>query len=97
METDPSSVYNFYRAIPIETYEQLQKLLQVKVSVNVEKPTKDQLRLVFLNSAIPFIGFGFIDNVIMILAGDLIDVKLGVVMGISTIAAAGLGNLVSDM
>ena len=33
----------------------------------------------------------------MILAGDLIDTKIGVFLGISTLAAAAWGNLVSDV
>jgi putative methionine-R-sulfoxide reductase with GAF domain len=60
-------------------------------------PTSAQLKNVFFASAIPFIGFGFIDNAIMIIAGDYIDMTIGVSLGISTMAAAGLGNLVSDV
>lgn len=52
---------------------------------------------VFLINCLPFIGFGFLDNAIMILAGEYIDVKLGMWLGISTMAAAALGNLVSDL
>lgn len=33
----------------------------------------------------------------MIIAGEYIDAKLGVILGISTMAAAALGNLVSDV
>jgi hypothetical protein len=33
----------------------------------------------------------------MIIAGDRIDSMLGVTFGISTMAAAGLGNLLSDI
>lgn len=61
------------------------------------KPTTRQLWQVFLISSIPFIGFGFADNVIMILAGDMIDKSLGMRLGLSTLAAAGLGNLISDV
>lgn len=61
------------------------------------KPSKAQLRLLIIANAIPFIGFGFLDNAIMITAGDFIDAKLGVTLGISTMAAAGFGNLISDM
>ena len=60
-------------------------------------PTRPQLNNVFIASAIPFIGFGFVDNAIMILAGDYIDMTIGISLGISTMAAAGLGNLVSDV
>jgi len=60
-------------------------------------PTSRQLWQLFLFSAIPFVGFGFADNFIMIVAGDAIDNTLGIRMGISTLAAAGLGNLISDV
>lgn len=61
------------------------------------QPTTEQLRLVFLHQALPFIGFGFLDNFLMIVAGEYIDAYLGVALGISTMAAAGLGNLISDV
>ncbi|MED6283271.1 Transmembrane protein 65, partial [Characodon lateralis] len=49
------------------------------------------------HNAIPFIGFGFLDNAIMIAAGTQIELSIGVTLGISTMAAAALGNLVSDL
>ncbi|XP_049903938.1 transmembrane protein 65-like isoform X1 [Epinephelus moara] len=52
---------------------------------------------VLLHNAIPFVGFGFLDNCIMIVAGTQIELSIGVVLGISTMAAAALGNLVSDL
>jgi transcriptional regulator with GAF, ATPase, and Fis domain len=42
------------------------------------------------------VGFGFMDNIIMIQAGDLIDSTLGVTLGITTLTAAALGNVCSD-
>lgn len=60
-------------------------------------PTRDVLRKITYNNVIPFIGFGFLDNVIMILAGDVIDRNIGVLLGISTLAAAAWGNLFSDV
>ncbi|XP_036371443.1 transmembrane protein 65 isoform X1 [Megalops cyprinoides] len=60
-------------------------------------PTAAQLRYVLLHNAIPFIGFGFLDNAIMIAAGTQIELSIGVIFGISTMAAAALGNLVSDL
>lgn len=60
-------------------------------------PNSAQLRYVLLHNAIPFIGFGFLDNAIMIAAGTQIELSIGVVFGISTMAAAALGNLVSDL
>jgi hypothetical protein len=47
--------------------------------------------------AVPLIGFGFLDNCIMIVAGDAIDSGIGKTLRISTMAAAGLGNLISDV
>ncbi|XP_046332286.2 transmembrane protein 65-like [Haliotis rufescens] len=60
-------------------------------------PTSTQLRLLAFHNALPFIGFGFFDNFIMIVCGEYIDSTLGAVLGISTMAAAGLGNLISDV
>jgi hypothetical protein len=40
-------------------------------------------------NALPFIGFGFLDNFTMIIAGDYIEHSIGIVMTISTMAAAG--------
>ncbi|KAK4475272.1 hypothetical protein MN116_002344 [Schistosoma mekongi] len=59
--------------------------------------TYAQLRLVIISNCLPFIGFGFLDNAIMIVAGEYIDMKFATLLGISTMAAAGLGNLVSDL
>jgi len=59
--------------------------------------TRRQNQLVAIRTSLPMIGFGFLDNAIMILAGDAIDIQFGVTLGISTMAAAGLGNLVSDV
>jgi len=43
------------------------------------------------------VGFGFMDNVIMIQAGDYIDSTLGVTLGLSTLTAAAFGQVVSDV
>ncbi|XP_078253886.1 transmembrane protein 65 isoform X1 [Rhinoraja longicauda] len=65
--------------------------------MQVSPPSSAQRRHVFLHSAIPFIGFGFLDNAIMIVAGTQIELSIGVIFGLSTMAAAALGNLVSDV
>jgi len=57
---------------------------------------KELCHLAF-HQAIPFVGFGFLDNFIMILAGDYIDHNIGVTLGITTMAAAALGNTLSDL
>jgi len=63
----------------------------------VPKPTLAQLVSVSFQVGLPFIGFGFVDNFLMIIAGDFIESWIGVVVPISTMAAAGLGNAVSDV
>ena len=70
-------------------------LLEVRHST--EAPTPQQLRRLFMRGMVPMIGFGFLDNFIMITAGDVIDTSLGSSLHLSTLAAAGLGNLVSDV
>jgi hypothetical protein len=65
--------------------------------ISITCPTFSQLRQVFIHQSLPFVGFGFLDNLIMIIAGDYIDATIGVTLGISTMAAAGLGNALSDV
>ena len=43
------------------------------------------------------VGFGFMDNLVMIQAGDLIDSTFGVTFGLSTLTAAAYGQVVSDV
>lgn len=54
------------------------------------------LRHQFVCAAIPMVGFGFMDNSIMILAGDFIDNSIGARFGLATLAAAGIGQIFSD-
>jgi hypothetical protein len=42
-------------------------------------------------------GFGFMDNLVMIQAGDLIDSTIGVRFGLSTLTAAAFGQVFSDV
>jgi len=60
-------------------------------------PSRRTLLQVALAGFVPFMGFGFIDNFMMILAGEAIEMQLGVAFGLSTMAAAALGNLFSDV
>lgn len=67
-------------------------------SVDKSLPMTDaQTRALFLVNTLPFIGFGFLDNMIMIVAGQYIDQKLGALLCLSTMAAAAFGNLISDV
>jgi len=69
----------------------------VESSTKIPEPSKRDLRLVALNVGVPFIGFGIMDNALLIVAGDAIDASLGVALNISTMCAAALGNIVSDI
>ena len=66
-------------------------------STPIAPPTRSQLATLALASGLPFVGFGFADNFIMIVVGEQIDCTLGVKFGLSTMAAAGVGNTISDM
>jgi len=59
-------------------------------------PTRRQFWALHLRSAIPFIGFGFFDNMIMLTVGGAIESTIGVACGLSSLAAAGMGQMVSD-
>jgi len=61
------------------------------------QPSPVQLRQLGIACAVPMVAFGFMDNFIMIVAGDAIDSTLGMTLGLSTLAAAGIGNLISDI
>lgn len=60
-------------------------------------PSWDDLNKLAIHQSLPFIGFGFLDNLIMIVAGEYIDASIGASLAISTMAAAALGNTISDM
>eukprot|EP00210_Caulerpa_lentillifera_P005388 g5150.t1 len=59
--------------------------------------TNSELVSLGLTTSIPYIGFGFLDNFIMIMAGESIEGAFGVTLGLSMMAAAALGNTVSDV
>ncbi|KAH7706012.1 Transmembrane protein 65 [Aphelenchoides avenae] len=74
-----------------------EKSSQEDVADGSDQPSVAQLKQLFAYNAIPFIGFGILDNMIMILAGEYIDQSLGALLAISTMAAAALGNIISDV
>lgn len=63
---------------------------------DVVRPSVQQLMQHAIRQSVPFVGFGFFDNVVMITVGDAIDASFGVALGFSTLAAAGFGQMVSD-
>ena len=71
-----------------------------KVVVEKKDPTqisRKQFIAVSLQGGVPFIVFGFIDNFVMIVAGDAIDMAFASTFGWSMLACAALGNMVSDV
>ena len=57
-----------------------------------QEPNKQALKNLFVASAVPMIGFGFMDNIVMIQAGQYIDSTLGVALGLATLTAAAAGT-----
>ncbi|KAH8272149.1 hypothetical protein KR018_004031, partial [Drosophila ironensis] len=71
--------------------------LRKKMVETAASPTAGQIYSIFFVNAVPFIAFGFLDNFIMIMAGEYIEFYLGHFVTLSTMAAAGLGNTISDI
>lgn len=63
----------------------------------VPPPTREQLLAHFKHCAVPMVGFGFMDNTVMLHAGNAIDMTFGVTFGLSTLCAAACGQICSDM
>eukprot|EP00906_Rhabdomonas_costata_P019934 RCo029001 len=59
-------------------------------------PGLRQLALFAASVGIPFVGFGFMDNTLMIVSGEMIDRTVGAALGLSVLASAALGNIISD-
>ena len=62
----------------------------------VEPLSRSQIYSIFWQAAIPMIGFGFMDQTVMLQAGNAIDCSIGVTFGLSTLTAAALGQVCSD-
>ena len=63
----------------------------------VQTPSFQELKTLFVASAVPMVGFGAMDNFVMIQAGQYIDSTLGVQLGLATLTAAAAGQVVSDV
>ncbi|XP_063042271.1 transmembrane protein 65-like [Engraulis encrasicolus] len=91
------SLHPAERTCLLRELHRFESMAVVQEQLEMARPTNAQLRYVLFHNALPFVGFGFLDNAIMIVAGTQIELSIGVILGISTMAAAGLGNLVSDL
>jgi len=92
----PDSHGHFVNLFDTEQFKKLDAVCHEYMDQPVAVPTNDQLTMTFWAGVIPFLGFGFLDNALMILFGDVIDQSFCVVFGFSTLAAAALGNTISD-
>merc|ERR1712113_721737 len=63
----------------------------------VNRPTNAQLGCVAVRACVPFIGFGMVDNGLMVIYGDAIDGTIGMKLGMSMLASAALGNAISNI
>ncbi|XP_053101581.1 transmembrane protein 65 isoform X2 [Hemicordylus capensis] len=91
------SLHSTERSCLLRELHRFESIAIAQEKLEVAPPSTGQLKHVFFHNAIPFVGFGFFDNAIMIAAGTQIELSIGIVFGISTMAAAALGNLVSDL
>jgi len=76
--------------------KELRKVVTAKEGADL-KPSYQDLKQLAYHNSLPFVGFGFLDNFIMIMAGEYIDITLGMKFGMSTMAAAAMGNTISDL
>lgn len=81
-----------------EAREELDHLISKEIVApdDVVVTNKQLLRLAIWYGT-PMVGFGFCDNVVMVIAGDYIDTSLCYTLGYSTMFAAAIGNIVSDV
>ncbi len=87
----------FYRAGPVLVRLNCRKFCDHVVAKDSHaRPSSRTLKYHFLVCAIPMIGFGVMDNTIMIRAGDWIDNTVGGTLKLSTLTAAACGQALSD-
>ncbi|XP_003340714.2 transmembrane protein 65 isoform X2 [Monodelphis domestica] len=91
------SLHSTERSCLLKELHRFESIAIAQEKLEAPPPNPAQLRYVFIHNALPFVGFGFLDNAIMIVAGTQIELSIGIILGISTMAAAALGNLVSDL
>ena len=60
------------------------------------RPENWQLRAHALRSAVPMVGFGLVDCLVMTQVGSTLELMLGASLGISSITAAAIGLFCSD-
>lgn len=63
----------------------------------VEEPSSLQMRQYCMRVGIPFVAFGFLDNSLMIVFGELIDHHIAHGIGFSMLFSAAAGNIIADI
>ena len=63
----------------------------------IPQPTSIQLRNHYIANGLPMVGFGIMDQTVMIQAGNVIDCTIGVQFGLSTLTAAAVGGIISNV
>jgi len=95
---DPQQVDFFLRQFDQGVLNRIQEqILQDETLQNDAEPTPQQLYLTAMQASIPFVGFGFLDNALMIVFGASIEASVGLTFNLTVMAAAALGNTFSDM
>jgi hypothetical protein len=102
LDADPGAALRLGRQLSQRTLRALEEVAGAEARTlasapTTAKPTSRQLFIVFLGQLPLFIAFGIIDNAGLIVCGEAFDRTLGIGLGISTMASAALGNLVSDV
>jgi len=98
IEDDPALAANFARGLRLDAamLRHMEGICAEGEKAEINPPTTAQLKQVSMAAALPFVGFGMLDNAVMIIFGDMIDLTLCASFGFSTMAAAALGNTMSD-
>ncbi|XP_042292169.1 transmembrane protein 65 isoform X3 [Thunnus maccoyii] len=82
------------RACLLKELQSFESIAIAQETLETSPPTAAQIRYILLHNAIPFVGFGFLDNAIMIAAGTQIELSIGVTLGISTMAGCSSSKLI---
>eukprot|EP00035_Acanthoeca_spectabilis_P038380 m.52612 g.52612 ORF g.52612 m.52612 type:complete len:400 (+) comp9115_c0_seq1:153-1352(+) len=70
---------------------------QAAAPQNIPQPPLSAVLKHAFAASVPLIGFGFMDQIVMVTVGERIDYLFGATLGLHTLAAAALGQVVSDM
>ncbi|KAJ9453754.1 hypothetical protein DIPPA_31495 [Diplonema papillatum] len=97
MHDSPEATKAVFATLPRATREMVVQHWKQTKRQQFTQPTWEQKVRLALLAGMPMVGFGFMDNAVMICAGDYIDTTLCVSMGLTTLFAAGCGNIISDI